>query len=227
MYHHDLTPISSQVFTYPISIFIFAKKEEKEEKKGKENKPKCQPPQAGPAANNSPSSVREIPPSCSRPLLAASTATSPLTHKQTFAPSPTPPPHQPKKKKKKPIPNHDHPVLPDGRTVVVALPADLDALRRRHKTTADPPVQIEVVVHGSDEHRDLLRLSRTHHATRHAVLRDKVGGEVVDELEKSRVEVEGLDRQLRAIEGGGEEGGRLGVNFGKFGFDAKLRCVWR
>ena len=82
-----------------------------------------------------------------------------------------------------------------------------------------------MVVHGSDEHRDLLRLSRTHHAARHAVLRERVGGEVVDELDRSRAELEGVEAQLRAIESGEEGSGRLGVNFGKFGFDAKLRCV--
>ena len=52
-----------------------------------------------------------------------------------------------------------------------------------------------------------------------------MGGEVVDELDRSRVELEGVEAQLRAIESGEEGSGRLGVNFGKFGFDAKLRYV--
>jgi hypothetical protein len=117
-------------------------------------------------------------------------------------------------------------LLPDGRSVLVALPKDIDALRRRYAQThdADPPVQVEVVVHGSDEHRDYLRQSRTHHETRRAQLRDRLGAEAVDELDAARDQLDGLDAQLRAIDAATDEiASRLNPNFSKFGFDAKLR----
>ncbi len=117
-------------------------------------------------------------------------------------------------------------LLPDGRSVLVALPKDIDALRRRYAQThdADPPIQVEVVVHGSDEHRDFLRLSKTHHETRRAQLRDRLGADVVDELDAARNELDGLDAQLRAIDAAADENAnRLNPSFSKFGFDAKLR----
>ncbi|AEO63815.1 uncharacterized protein THITE_157733 [Thermothielavioides terrestris NRRL 8126] len=129
---------------------------------------------------------------------------------------------------------------PDGRSVLVALPQHVDALRRRYTRTrssahnpaaaaaVDPPVQIEaqVVQHGSDEHRALLRQARAHHATRREALRARLGAEVVDELEAARAQLDVLDKQLRELEEQvAEEGGvgRLNLNFSKFGFDTKLR----
>lgn len=117
-------------------------------------------------------------------------------------------------------------LLPDGRSVLVALPKDIDALRKRYVQAHDsnPPIQVEVVVHGSDEHRHFLRLSRTHHETRRTQLRDQLGSDVVDELEAARAQLDRLDAQLRAIEAAADESAsRLNPNFSKFGFDAKLR----
>lgn len=117
-------------------------------------------------------------------------------------------------------------LLPDGRSVLVALPKHIDALRKRYAQAhdADPPVQVEVVVHGSDEHRDYLRLSRAHHESRRAALRAQLGEEVADELETARAELDALDAQLSAIEAAADESAaRLNPNFSKFGFDAQLR----
>ncbi|KAK0706826.1 hypothetical protein B0T26DRAFT_475322 [Lasiosphaeria miniovina] len=83
--------------------------------------------------------------------------------------------------------------LPDGRKVVVArLPEDAETLRRRYSTTPnnnnnkestsaaaaadeeaaaaadnnEEQIDVEVVVHGSDEHRRLLREAQAHHLDR-------------------------------------------------------------
>ncbi|KAK5657783.1 hypothetical protein OQA88_2856 [Cercophora sp. LCS_1] len=114
-------------------------------------------------------------------------------------------------------------ILPDGRRVLVALPEDIEALRQRYANAheADPPTQVEVVVHGSDEHRHFLGVTKSHHETRHAQLREKVGHEVVNELDSVRAQLDAVSTQLLRLESNGKA--RLNTNFEKFGFDAKLR----
>jgi len=118
-------------------------------------------------------------------------------------------------------------LLPDGRKVLVALPSDIDALRQRYARSheANPPIQVEVVVHGSDEHRHFLGLTKSHHETRRAQLREKVGADVVDELEGTRAQLDAVSAQLERLERAAAERevGGLGRNFEKFGFDAKVR----
>ena len=118
-------------------------------------------------------------------------------------------------------------LLPSGKRVLVALPADIDAVRTKYARShdADPPTQVEVVVHGSEEHRRLLHQSKTHHEKRHAYLREKVGHDVADEIVAARKQLEIVSRQLERLEreNGLEEGLGLGKNFEKFGFDAKVR----
>ena len=121
-------------------------------------------------------------------------------------------------------------LLPDGRKVLVALPEEIESLRRRYAAShdADPPTQVEVVVHGSDEHRHFLGVSREHHENRHREIRDRIGDEVVKELESVRGQLENVRRQLVKLEERGMEEmnsrvGILGENFEKWGFDAKVR----
>lgn len=116
-------------------------------------------------------------------------------------------------------------LLPDGRKVLVALPEDIEALRQRYANShdADPPLQVEVVVHGSDEHRDFLHLTRTHHETRRAQLRERHGSDVVDEIDSVRAELDAVAAQLQRLEAAAAESNKLNTNFSRFGFDAKLR----
>jgi hypothetical protein len=115
-------------------------------------------------------------------------------------------------------------LLPDGRKVLVALPSDIEALRQRYARShdADPPIQVEVVVHGSDEHRHFLGVTKSHHETRRAQLRERVGADVVDELETARAHLDAVSAQLDKLEAAALGSG-LGANFEKFGFDAKVR----
>ncbi|KAK3898166.1 bacterial low temperature requirement A protein-domain-containing protein [Staphylotrichum tortipilum] len=118
-------------------------------------------------------------------------------------------------------------LLPTGTKVLVTnLPSDLPLLRQRY-THDDPPVQIEVVLHGSAEHRAFLRESHTHHAARRAQLRERIGAEVDDELEEVREKLVEVEGHLKRIESQEEEGEVEGLreNFGKFGFHAKLRMI--
>ncbi|KAK4448935.1 hypothetical protein QBC34DRAFT_485330 [Podospora aff. communis PSN243] len=117
-------------------------------------------------------------------------------------------------------------LLPDGRKVLVALPSDIEALRQRHARShdADPPTQVEVVVHGSDEHRHFLGLTKSHHETRRAQLRERIGADVVEELEAARAQLDSVSAQLERLEAAAAaQGSGLGANFEKFGFDAKVR----
>lgn len=116
-------------------------------------------------------------------------------------------------------------LLPSGRRIVVALPSDVDRLRRRYLSHPDAPSPppVEVVLHGSAEHLHFLSVSQAHHAARHDELREKVGHETAEELEKVRAELRAVEGHLRRVERGMVVGGDLGASFGKFGFDAQLR----
>jgi len=115
-------------------------------------------------------------------------------------------------------------LLPDGRKILVALPEDIEALRQRYANShnANPPVQVEVVVHGSDEHRDYLHLARTHHETRRAQLRERLGPDVVNEIDSVRTDLDVVTAELQKLEAA-NGGNKLHTNFSRFGFDAKLR----
>jgi hypothetical protein len=116
-------------------------------------------------------------------------------------------------------------LLPSGRRIVVALPSDVDRLRRRYLSHPDAPSPppVEVVLHGSPEHLHFLSVSQAHHAARHEELRARVGHETAEELERVRAELRAVEGHLKRVERGMVVGGDLGASFGKFGFDAQLR----
>jgi hypothetical protein len=114
-------------------------------------------------------------------------------------------------------------MLPDGTKVLVALPADADKLRRKHSRHhhADPPVpQIEVVIHGSEQHTTLLQRAREHAERRAQELRERLGEDLLEEWDGLQAEIWDMQRMMeRAI----NHSSRLNANFEKFGFDAQLR----
>ncbi|KAK3946162.1 bacterial low temperature requirement A protein-domain-containing protein [Diplogelasinospora grovesii] len=120
-------------------------------------------------------------------------------------------------------------LLPDGRKVLVALPEEAETLRQKYTSTNnDPPVQVEVVVHGSDEHRHFLRQSRharEHHESRRQALRDRLGDEVFEELHSVSSQLNAVTAQLEQLTNSqsGSAASLLRSNFSKFGFDAHLR----
>ncbi|KAK4143596.1 uncharacterized protein C8A04DRAFT_12290 [Dichotomopilus funicola] len=127
-------------------------------------------------------------------------------------------------------PRRGHPpsefLLPNGTKVLVTLPDEVESLRKRyaHTAHADPPIQVEVVVHGSEQHRDLLHQTKSHHETRRQRLRERDGvAQVLEEWEEVRAQLEGLEAQLLKIAKEEYGVGGVNANFDKFGFHAKLR----
>ncbi|GJN84822.1 hypothetical protein PLIIFM63780_008386 [Purpureocillium lilacinum] len=108
--------------------------------------------------------------------------------------------------------------LPDGKKVIVSLPEDIDALRRKYSNNQE--LQTEVVIQGSTEHANYLQQSREHHERRKEALRSRHGPafdeweDVNDQLNSVTAELERLSNQQSG----------LGSNFGKFGFDAAMRA---
>ncbi|OIW27364.1 hypothetical protein CONLIGDRAFT_426212 [Coniochaeta ligniaria NRRL 30616] len=108
--------------------------------------------------------------------------------------------------------------LPDGTKVLVALPSDADKLRKKHSKHASS--QIEVVIHGSEQHTSLLQQAREHHERRAEAMRERLGADLLEEWDALRQELCDMQRMMeRAV----DHGSRLNANFEKFGFDAQLR----
>lgn len=108
-------------------------------------------------------------------------------------------------------------LLPDGRKILVALPEDADALRRRHASGA---TQVEVVVHGSREHTGFLREAQRHHEARRDALRARHGRQALEEWESVSRRLGGVNAQLERLV---DHSAALRENFSKFGYDAHLR----
>lgn len=108
-------------------------------------------------------------------------------------------------------------ILPDGKKVIATLPEDIDALRRKYANQEE--IQVELVVHGSDEHHHFLRKSRDHHESRRARLRERHGA-AFDEWEDLHHHLNSVTAELDRLTNKASE---LNANFSKFGYDANLR----
>ncbi|KAM7208436.1 bacterial low temperature requirement A domain containing protein [Naviculisporaceae sp. PSN 640] len=140
--------------------------------------------------------------------------------------------------------------LPDGRKVLVALPEEAETLRRKLSTSnsstpscPENDKQIEVVIHGSAEHRRFLYQTKAHHENRASELREKlkihhdesVGGvHVLDEWEGLKRVIGEIGTHIRRVDSLSSEGSAgsasgntkakgLKTSFNKFGYDAQLR----
>src|SRR5687768_15611573 len=107
--------------------------------------------------------------------------------------------------------------LPDGRKIVVALPEDAETIRQRY--AALPDMQVEVVLHGSEEHHSYLRHSKDHHEKRRQTLRE-THGPAFDEWESVQTQLDLVTAQLDKLV---DQTSSLSANFGKFGYAAHLR----
>jgi hypothetical protein len=104
--------------------------------------------------------------------------------------------------------------------VLVALPSDADDLRKQYHGATDAPKQIEVVVHGSEQHTRLLRKAREYHERRAEEMRERHGADLLDEWDALRREIRDMQKMMeRAM----DHSSRLNANFEKFGYDARLR----
>jgi leucyl aminopeptidase (aminopeptidase T) len=113
--------------------------------------------------------------------------------------------------------------LPDGRKILVALPEEAARLRDKYAHHADSPgaVQVEVVIHGSEEHHAHLRHLQSHHAAQRDVLRSKHGRDF-ELWERTQSELDEVARQLEGLSDR-SAAEALSANFEKFGYTSVLR----
>lgn len=118
--------------------------------------------------------------------------------------------------------------MPDGRRVLVALPEDAAALRDKYAGVmreaeeggGEGLPQVEVVVHGSPEHKQFLQESQAHHQSRREALRAKYGPEILDEWDHVTADFNHVSTELEQL---ADHSASLGHNFSKFGYSAALR----
>ncbi|CAK7198978.1 hypothetical protein SEUCBS139899_001646 [Sporothrix eucalyptigena] len=118
-------------------------------------------------------------------------------------------------------------MMPDGRRVLVALPEDVAALRDKYagvmREAADGGEgmpQVEVVVHGSPEHKRFLEESQAHHRSLREELKAKYGAEILEEWDRVTADFNHVSSELEQL---ADHSASLGHNFSKFGYSATLR----
>ncbi|KAF5004952.1 hypothetical protein FDECE_8567 [Fusarium decemcellulare] len=107
--------------------------------------------------------------------------------------------------------------LPSGKKVIASLPEDLDALREKYSNQDE--VQVEIVVHGSEEHHGYLKETKHHHEGRRAQLRERHGS-AFDEWEDVHHQLNSVNAELERL---ATNSTGLSANFNKFGYGAELR----
>ena len=111
-------------------------------------------------------------------------------------------------------------LLPDGREVHIALsPEEAESLRQRLGAIRGTDEPFDLVISGSKEHLDALRLTLSHHERRRESLRLKHGDDF-DEFENVRAELDQLSSELHMLT---DHAVSLDANFSKYGYSAHLR----
>ncbi|CAK7566996.1 MAG: hypothetical protein SEPTF4163_004953 [Sporothrix epigloea] len=119
-------------------------------------------------------------------------------------------------------------VMPDGRRGLVALPEDAAALRDKYSGVmreaenddGEGTPQVEVVVHGSPEHRHFLEESQAHHRSLRENFKTKYGADILDEWDRVTADYNRVTSELQQL---ADHSASLGHNFSKFGYSARLR----
>ncbi|KIH91560.1 hypothetical protein SPBR_01379 [Sporothrix brasiliensis 5110] len=119
-------------------------------------------------------------------------------------------------------------LMADGRRVLVALPEDVDALRDKYagvmreaaQDGGEGAPQVEVVVHGSQEHKQYLEECQAHHRSQRDTLRAKYGPEMLAEWDRVTADFNNVSTELEKL---ADHSASLGHNFSKFGYSATLR----
>ncbi|CAK7266824.1 hypothetical protein SEPCBS57363_002287 [Sporothrix epigloea] len=119
-------------------------------------------------------------------------------------------------------------VMPDGRRVLVALPEDAAALRDKYSGvmreaengSGEGVPQVEVVVHGSPEHRHFLEESQAHHRSLREDFKTRYGADILDEWDRVTADFNRVSSELQQL---ADHSASLRHNFSKFGYSARLR----
>lgn len=114
-------------------------------------------------------------------------------------------------------------LLPDGRKMFVALPEEAARLRDKYAHAADSPgaTQVEIVIHGSEEHHEHLRHLHRHHSAAQETLRAKHGPDF-ELWERTRGDLDEVGRHLEGLSDRGAAEA-LSANFERFGYASVLR----
>ncbi|KAJ6787225.1 hypothetical protein PWT90_07860 [Aphanocladium album] len=104
--------------------------------------------------------------------------------------------------------------LPSGRKVIASLPVDIPALRKQHREQ-----DTDVVEHGSEEHISYLRQVHSHHEGRRDEMRARLG-DAASEWEETHRQLNSVSQELEKLS---RRNTALGHNFGKFGYNSRLR----
>ncbi|KAI9716559.1 MAG: hypothetical protein M1812_005290 [Candelaria pacifica] len=112
-------------------------------------------------------------------------------------------------------------IRPNGQKVhVAASPEDADHVRRKMSEVQTQSTEdFDLYIHGSPEHLDTIREVHAHHEQLREDLRQK-HGDVYDEFENVRVELDALSQELHLLS---DHGVSLDANFSKYGYSAHLR----
>ncbi|RDW87366.1 hypothetical protein BP5796_03060 [Coleophoma crateriformis] len=112
-----------------------------------------------------------------------------------------------------------HFVLPDGKNVHIALsPEEADSLRERLKVVSDDE-PFDLVINGSPEHLDALRIAHDHHEKKCDTLK-QTHGPTYDEIENTRSQKDAFAQELHTL---AHQAVSLDANFSKYGYSAELR----
>ncbi|KAK9417488.1 putative Low temperature requirement A [Seiridium unicorne] len=114
-------------------------------------------------------------------------------------------------------------LLPNGRKILVALPEEAARLRDKytHHAYDSSAVQVEVVIHGSEEHHQHLRHLHSHHTAQRDAMRTKHGQDF-GLWERTRNDLDEVGQQLESLSGRGAAE-TLSANFERFGYTSVLR----
>ncbi|KAG8528058.1 uncharacterized protein KY384_006974 [Bacidia gigantensis] len=108
---------------------------------------------------------------------------------------------------------------PSGKRIHIAATPDEHDRLRKTLGHAEPDENFDVYIHGSKEHKDIVREIHDHHEQRRHHLRTK-HGEVYDEFEHVRDQLDILSEEMHMLT---DHGVSLDANFSKFGYDARIR----
>ncbi|KAB8303193.1 hypothetical protein EYC80_004640 [Monilinia laxa] len=110
-------------------------------------------------------------------------------------------------------------ILPNGRKVHIApSPEEAEILRRR-LSAIEEDQPFDLVINGSPEHLDALRIAHTHHENKRQALKDK-HGDAYDEFENVKSDLDALISELHMLT---DHSVALDANFSKYGYSAHLR----
>jgi len=111
-----------------------------------------------------------------------------------------------------------HLMMPSGRKVHIANSPE-EVLKLKNRLEAEKDQDFDLVINGSPEHLEAVRIAHTHHESRREALREKHGADF-DEFEAVRRDLDTLSHELHQLT---DHAVSLDANFDKYGFSAHLR----